>query len=164
MTPDDTISMRTELVDGDLAPISVTRGAYTISTDPARLDLDAIHAYIARSYWAAGRPRAVMARALRHSLNFGVFHGAAQIGLARVITDYATYMYLCDVYILEEHQGAGLGKWLIEVVIAHPALQSVRRWMLATRDAHALYARYGFQPLAAPDRHMERLCPVPWLP
>jgi GNAT superfamily N-acetyltransferase len=151
----------TGLGDGDLAPITQTRGAYSISTDPARLDLDAIHGYISRSYWATGRPRAIMERALRHSLNFGVYHSngesSIQVGLARVVSDYSTYLYLCDVFILEEHQGQGLGKWLLEVVTAHPALQTIRRWMLATRDAHGLYSQYGFAPLAAPDRHMERL-------
>jgi GNAT superfamily N-acetyltransferase len=155
-----------EPVDDDLAPVSFTRGDYTISTDPARLDLDVIHGYIARSYWAAGRPRALMARALRHSLNFGVYyHGkdnAPQVGLARVITDYATYAYFCDVFILEEHQGQGLGKWLIEIVTSYPPLQTVRRWMLATRDAHGLYSQFSFTPLAAPDRHMERIMPHPW--
>lgn len=159
----DTELIDTELIDADLAPINVARGEYTISTDPARLDLDAIHSYLSRSYWATGRPRAVTARALRHSLNFGVYYGDQQIGLARAITDYATYLYLCDVFILEEHQGAGLGQWLIETVLAHPGLQGVRRWMLATRDAHGLYARYGFKPLAAPERQMERLLPMPWL-
>ncbi|HXF61948.1 MAG TPA: GNAT family N-acetyltransferase [Caldilineaceae bacterium] len=148
--------------DANLAPITVTHGPYTISTDPARLDLDAIYGYIRRSYWAAGRPRALMARALRHSLNFGVYHGEQQVGLARVITDYATYVYLCDVFILEEHQGQGLGKWLIEVVATHPALQTARRWTLATRDAHGLYSRYGFTPLADPDSLMERIRPQPW--
>ncbi len=156
--------MNTLIEDADLAPIRESRGDYTISTDPARLDLDMIHAYVHHSYWAAGRPREVMVRALRHSLNFGLYHSDRQVGLARVITDYATFAYLCDVFILEEHRGAGLGKWLIEVVLAHPGLQGVRRWMLATRDAHELYARYGFTPLAAPDRQMERICPVPWLP
>lgn len=148
--------------DADLAPITVTRGEYTISTDPARLDLDVIYGYIYRSYWAAGRPRVLMARALRHSLNFGVYHGAQQVGLARVITDYATYVYLCDVFILEEHQGQGLGKWLIEVVTTHPALQTARRWTLATRDAHGLYSQYGFTPVADPGSLMERIRPQPW--
>ncbi len=159
MTPDPPAA-----ADADLAPITVTRGEYAISTDPARLDLEMIHGYIYQSYWAAGRPREVMARALRHSLNFGLYHGEVQVGLARVITDYAIYAHLCDVFILEDHRGAGLGKWLIEVVLAHPGLQGVRRWTLATRDAHALYARYGFTPLAAPNQQMERICPVPWLP
>jgi GNAT superfamily N-acetyltransferase len=148
--------------EADLAPATYTRGAYTISTDPARLDLDVIHGYIDRSYWAAGRPRDLMARALRHSLNFGVYHGETQVGLGRVITDYTTYAYLCDVFILEEHQGQALGKWLIEVITQYPALATVGRFMLATRDAHGLYTQYGFQPLANPDIQMELLRPPPW--
>jgi GNAT superfamily N-acetyltransferase len=152
--------------DADLAPVSYSRGDYLISTDPAKLDLDAIHSYIDRSYWAAGRPREVLVRALRHSLNFGVYHcteaGERQVGLARLVTDYATYAYLCDVFILEEHQGQGLGKWLIEVVTQYPPLQTVGRWSLATRDAHGLYSQFGFTPLAAPDRFMERVQPQPW--
>jgi GNAT superfamily N-acetyltransferase len=148
----------------DLAPCTYTRGEYTISTDPDRLDLNAIHDYIVQSYWAKGRPREVMARALRQSLNFGLYHGAAQVGLARIVTDYATYVYLCDVYVLEEHRGQGLGKWLVETVVAYPPLQGARRWMLATRDAHGLYAQYGFAPLAKAESHMELVRPAPWVP
>lgn len=141
---------------------SYTRDDYTISTNPARLDVDAIYGYLSRSYWATGRPRAIQEVALRHSLNFGVYHDAphlnrpAQVGLARVITDYATFAYLCDVYILEEHQGNGLGKWLIDTLINDPTLHTVRRFMLATRDAHGLYAQFGFVPPANPEIWMER--------
>jgi GNAT superfamily N-acetyltransferase len=138
-----------------------TRGDYVISTDPARLNLTAIHAYLARSYWATNRPIDVVARSLQHSLCFGVYHGVEQIGLARVITDYATFAYLCDVYILETHQGQGLGKWLISVVTGYPPLQGLRRWSLATRDAHGLYAQYGFSPLSNADRWMEIFTPAP---
>jgi phosphinothricin acetyltransferase len=138
------------------APLATCKDGYTISTDPSRLDVDAIHAYLSRSYWAEGIRAETVAESLRHSLAFGLFDPAGrQVGLARVITDRATYAYLCDVYVLEEHRGRSLGKWLIETVLQHPALHRLRRFMLATRDAHALYAQYGFNPLSSPDRHME---------
>lgn len=125
--------------------------AYEISTDPARLDVDAMHAYLTRSYWSPGIPREIVERAARHSLCFGVYERAtaAQVGLARVVTDHATFAYLCDVYVLEEHRGHGLGKRLMDAVMAHPALTGARRAMLGTRDAHGLYARHGFR--APPD-------------
>jgi GNAT superfamily N-acetyltransferase len=119
---------------------------YEISTDPARLDIDAMHAYLARSYWSPGIPRDTVARAAQNSLCFGVYERATgkQIGLARVVTDHATFAYLCDVYVLEEHRGHGLGKRLMDAVMAHPAVTGSRRVMLGTRDAHGLYARHGF--------------------
>jgi GNAT superfamily N-acetyltransferase len=125
--------------------------AYELSTEQARLDIDAMHAYLARSYWSAGIPRETVERAARHSLCFGVYERAsgAQVGLARVVTDHATFAYLCDVYVLEEHRGHGLGKRLMEAVMAHPAMTGARRAMLGTRDAHGLYARHGFR--APPD-------------
>lgn len=132
-----------------------TRGEYTISTDPARMDIDAIHAYLSRSYWAEGVPRAIVERSLQGSMAFGLFHHDAQVGLARAVTDRATFAYLCDVYVLEDHQGRGLGRWLMDTVMAHPDLQGLRRFTLVTRDAHALYRHVGFGPLAAPERHME---------
>jgi GNAT superfamily N-acetyltransferase len=124
---------------------------YEISTDPARLDIDAIHAYLARSYWSPGIPRDVVERAARNSLCFGLYEqaGGRQVGLARVVTDRATFAYLCDVYVLEEHRGKGLSKWMMREVMAHPALTGARRAMLGTRDAHGLYARFGFR--APPD-------------
>src|SRR5262249_50521733 len=118
-------------------------------------DVAAIHAYLTTSYWSPGIPRMTVEKAVRGSICFGLYQGATQIGLARVITDRATYAYLCDVYILEEHRGQELGKWLMETVVSHPGLQGLRRFTLATRDAHGLYAQYGFQPLAEPARHME---------
>lgn len=127
-----------------------------VSTNPAKLDVNAIHAFLTRAYWCEGIPRDIVERAVRQSLSFGLFDGAAQVGLARVVTDYATFAYLCDVYVLESHRGQGLGKWLIECVMAHPQLQGLRRFNLATRDAHELYAQFGFQPLAKPEAHMER--------
>lgn len=132
------------------------RDNWTISTDPARQNVDTIHAFLASAYWSEQIPRDVVERAVRNSLCFGLFAGEAQIGLARMVTDYATFAYLCDVYVLESHRGHGLGKWLIECVMAHPQLQGLRRFNLVTRDAHGLYASYGFKPLAKPESHMER--------
>lgn len=132
------------------------RDALRITTDPAALDVELIHAYLTRSYWAAGIPLETVRRSIEHSVNFGLFDGDAQIGFARVVTDRATFAYLADVFVLEPYRGRGLSKWLMEAVIAHPELQGLRRWVLATRDAHGLYARYGFTPLAAPERFMER--------
>src|SRR5262245_17031516 len=129
---------------------------WTISTDPARQDVDAIHAFLVRAYWSEQIPRDVVERAVRNSLCFGLFEGEAQIGLARVVTDYATFAYLCDVYVLESHRGHSLGKWLIKCVMAHPLLQGLRRFNLVTHDAHGLYAPHGFKPLTKPENHMER--------
>jgi len=139
--------------------MDTTRSPYLISTDPAKLDVDVIYGYLSRSYWANQRSREVIAKSLQHSLCFGVYENETQVGMARVITDYATYAYLCDVFILEAHQGHGLGKWLMATVMAHPDLQTIRRWTLATRDAHGLYAQFGFTPTIAPDRWMERFDP-----
>jgi GNAT superfamily N-acetyltransferase len=133
------------------------RDPYRITTDAALFDLDAVHAYLTRSYWAAGIPKDVVAKAVAHSLCFGLFDGARQIGLARVVTDRATFAYLCDVYVLEEWRGRGLGTWLIEAVVSHPDLQGLRRLGLVTRDAHGLYERFGFSALAHPPRHMEKV-------
>jgi len=116
-----------------------------IRTEPERLDVDAIHAFLTRSYWAAGVTRERVAKSLDGSLCFGLFDGERQIGFARVITDRVTFGYLCDVYVLEEHRGRGLGKRLIEAVRAHPDLQALRRLLLKTRDAHGLYEQFGFE-------------------
>ncbi len=132
---------------------------YDISTDPARFDLDAIHAYLTESYWSPGIPRETVARAIANSLCFGVFHHGRQVGFARMITDRATFAYLADVYLLEAHRGKGLAKRLMAAIMAHPDLQGLRRMMLATRDAHALYARFGFTPVKLPDRLMEKHVP-----
>jgi GNAT superfamily N-acetyltransferase len=129
---------------------------YTISTEVQKMDVEAIYAYLARSYWAEGRTKSTVEKSIRNSLNFGVFAPeGAQVGFARVITDYATFAYLADVYILEEHRGHGLSKWLMETIMAHPELQGLRRWSLATRDAHGLYAQFGFTPLPKPEIWMQ---------
>lgn len=135
------------------------REEYSISTDPSRLDLDAIHSYLVRAYWCEGIPRQTVERAIANSLCFGLFHGKDQVGFARIITDSATYAYLCDVYVLEDHRGKSLGKWLMECVMAHPALQGLRRFSLATRDAHGLYRQFGFGELTKPESMMEILRP-----
>jgi len=129
--------------------------AYEITSDVGRFDTDAIHAFLSRSYWSPGVPRAVVERAIENSLCFGVLLGTAQVGFGRVITDRATFAYLADVYVLEEHRGKGLSKRLMDAVVAHPDLQGLRRMLLATKDAHTLYAKYGFEPLAAPQWMME---------
>ena len=133
------------------------RGDYTISTNDARLDIQTIHDFISNhSYWGQGRAVEVVQRALDHSLNFGLYLGKQQVGFARVVTDYATFAWVADVFILPEHRGRGLSKWLMEIILAHPQLQGFRRWVLATKDAHSLYGRFGFIPLHRPERWMER--------
>jgi GNAT superfamily N-acetyltransferase len=133
------------------------RGEYTISTDKKRLDFHTIHDFIAnQSYWAQGRSTETMQRALDNSLNFGLYKHNLQIGFARVVTDYATFAWIADVFVLPDYRGRGLSKWLLEVILAHPDLQAFRRWVLATKDAHTLYARFGFIPLHRPERWMER--------
>jgi GNAT superfamily N-acetyltransferase len=132
------------------------RGDYFISTDPKLLDLSVIHDFLSRdSYWAANIPRETQRRALNGSLCFGIYDDGKQIGLARVVTDRATFAWLCDVFVLETYRGRGLSKWLMECVVAHPDLQGLRRFILGTRDAHSLYTRFGFKPLADPTRFLE---------
>ena len=131
------------------------RGAYLVSTDKDRLDLAVVHGFLATSYWAVAVPMEIVERAVAHSLAFGLYEDDQQIGFARVITDYTTFAYLSDVFVLEPWRGKGLGRRMIEVVISHPELQGLRRWMLATRDAHALYRKVGFTSLASPERFME---------
>jgi GNAT superfamily N-acetyltransferase len=132
-----------------------TRGAFRITTDKAALDLDAIHAALVRQYWCEGIPRSLVERAIANSLCFGVFDGAAQIGFGRVISDFATFAYLADVYILESHRGQGLSKWLMECILAHPDLQGLRRFTLVTRDAQGLYSQFGFSVSPNTGRAME---------
>ena len=135
------------------------RGDYVISTDKSRLDLVVIHNFLTNSYWAPGIPIEIVKRSIEHSLALGVYKGDAQIGFARVITDYATFAYIGDVFILEEFRGQGLSKWLMEVIVAHPDLQGLRRWLLLTRDAHGLYKKTGFTEPRAPERYMEKFFP-----
>ena len=129
---------------------------FSISTDKSKLQPEMICDFLSSAYWSNQRPREAILKSLEHSLCFGLYFSDKQIGLARVITDYATFAYLCDVFVIEEYRGRSLGKWLMETVIAYPELTRLRRFMLATRDAHALYEQYGFQGLSAPERWMER--------
>jgi len=129
---------------------------YSISTDSARFDVDLIFRFLTNCYWAEGIPRQVVEKSIENSLCFGVFDADQQVGFARVITDRATYAYVGDVFILESHRGAGLGKRLMQAIMDHPELQGLRRWSLVTRDAHGLYEQFGFTPLANPQRYMER--------
>jgi len=137
------------------AMVVTDAGRFLISTDRAKLDLDVIHRFLTRSYWSEGIPRETIARAIENSLCFGVYNGAEQVGFARVISDFATYAYLADVFILEPYRERGLGKELVATVMAHPELQGLRRWSLGTRDAHGLYAQFGFTALENPSRMME---------
>jgi len=131
------------------------RARFRISTDRSRLDLDLIHGFLTDCYWAKGIPREIVARSIANSLCFGVYEETKQIGFARVISDFATYAYIGDVFVLESYRGQGLGKWLMECIMSHPQLQGLRRWGLVTRDAHGLYAQFGFTPLQSPESHME---------
>jgi GNAT superfamily N-acetyltransferase len=133
------------------------RGEFTISTDPAKLDVPAVHAFLTQSYWAEGIPLPVVERSIQNSLCFGLYEGKDQIGFARVVSDLATYAYLADVYVLEKYRRRGLAKWLMACVQQHPELQGLRRWGLVTRDAHALYEQFGFTRPAKPEGYMEKL-------
>jgi GNAT superfamily N-acetyltransferase len=141
--------------------IETHKDNFTISTDPSRLDMDAVAEMLKRAYWASGRPRENTERAFNNSLVFGVYESNKQIGLARIVTDYGVFAYLCDVFIHEEYRGHGLGKWLIETILSHPDLQGLRRWVLATHDAHGLYSQYGWKLIENPDKWMEILNPFP---
>jgi GNAT superfamily N-acetyltransferase len=134
---------------------SAPTGAPVVDTDPERLDLEVVHGFLAASYWARGIPLEVVRRSLRGSLCFGLYDGERQIGFARVVSDRATFAYLADVFVLESERGRGLARLLMDAIVAHPDLQGLRRWMLATRDAHGLYARYGFTPLPDPEPFMQ---------
>jgi GNAT superfamily N-acetyltransferase len=131
------------------------REQFTISTNPARLDIDAIVDMLSRAYWAIGRPRERTERAIQHSLVFGVYEGDKQVGVARVVTDYSIFAYLCDVFILESYRAHGLGKWLIQTILEHPDLREMRRWLLVTSDAHGLYRQYGFTAIDDPEHWMQ---------
>ena len=134
-----------------------TRGEYTINTAREKLDIKKIHHILStETYWATGRPFEVVEKSFQNSLAFGLYRNDELIGWARVVTDYATFGWIADVLILEEFRGQGLSKWLMETILAHPDLQGFRRWVLATKDAHELYRKFGFRELKIPERWMER--------
>lgn len=139
------------------------QGEYTISTERARIDSAFVHGFLSRSYWAQNIPFEVVRSSIENSLCFGLYEAEKQIGFARVVTDSATFAYLCDVFVLEKYRGRGLSKWLMETILAHPKLQNLRRWMLATKDAHGLYSQFGFTALDAPDVFMQRHAPDVYL-
>ena len=140
------------------ATLELHRDGYTISTDQQKLDVALIHEFLSKeSYWAQGRPIEIVRRSIANSLAFGVYDGNQQVGFARVVTDYATFAWLADVFILPQCRGNGLGKWLVGAIVSHPQLQRLRRWMLATNDAHELYRRFGFREIPEPARLMEIL-------
>lgn len=132
-----------------------SKGDYEISTDPARIDVAMVHQFLTNSYWAKGIPLETVQQSIEKSIPFGVYHGLQLVGFARIISDLATFAYLADVFILSSHRGRGLSRWLMECIVSHPDLQGLRRWMLATQDAHGLYAKFGFTPLKSPESWME---------
>ncbi len=138
------------------------RDGFTVSTEKERLDRGVIHEFLRGSYWARGIPRELVDRSIENSLCFGLYDGDALVGFTRVISDNATFGYLADVFVLESHRGRGLATWFMEVVMAHPDLQGLRRWMLVTADAHRLYRKVGFTPPSRPERIMEKLLPDPY--
>jgi GNAT superfamily N-acetyltransferase len=129
-------------------------GHYEISTDRSRLDIALIHDFLRSSDWAQGIPRAIVEKSIRHSLCFGAFLGLQQVGFARVISDFAAVAHIADVFVVPEHRGRGISKLLMRAILDHPELQGLRRFFLATRDAHGLYAQFGFQPLTHPEQYM----------
>ena len=138
-----------------LPELEKTRDGFVISTDKRRIDLNVVHGFLTHSYWAAGISREVVARSIENSLCFGIYREEQQVGFARVISDYATFAYLADVFVLEAFRGKGLSKFLMQCILEHPSLQGLRRWVLGTRDAHGLYAQFGFRPLQSPEIFME---------
>jgi GNAT superfamily N-acetyltransferase len=139
-------------------------GDILVTTDPARLDLAAIHEFLSGSYWAKGIPREVVERSIHHSICFGAFDGGRQVGFARVITDRATFAYVADVFVVDSHRGRGVGKGIMACITSHPELQNLRLWTLFTRDAHGLYRQHGFREARYPDRLMERRAERPYAP
>jgi GNAT superfamily N-acetyltransferase len=136
--------------------ITVQKDDYLITTDRTKMDIRFIHHFLStETYWSKGIPLDVVQRAIEHSLNFGIFHRNSQVGYARIVSDFATMCYLGDVFIIPDHRGKGLSKWLIEQIRAHPDLKGLRRWILLTRDAHELYKQFGWRTIAHPDRWME---------
>lgn len=139
------------------------KGEYTVRTELSEADLEHIHRRL-EAHWKLGTPLEVIHKAFRNSLCFGIFHGEALVGWARVVTDYAVIAYLADVYVLEAYRGRGLGRWLMECITAYPELQGLRRWLLSTDDSQGLYAKYGFKPLAQAEHFMERFDPDVYKP
>jgi len=136
---------------------------YTISTDKSILDIELIHGFLSeRSYWAQNISREIVERSIENSLCFGVYDGDRQIGFARAVTDYATFAYVADVFVIESHRGRGISKQLMAAIREHPALQGLRRWHLVTTDAHALYRQFGFRELESPQKHMEIVVKDPY--
>ena len=133
------------------------KNGFTISTDKEKLDIDLIHSFLSRTYWAEGISKEIIRRSIEGSLCFGVFENNKQVGFARMITDKATFAYLADVFIVEEYRGRGLSKWLMEVIMSHPDLQNLRRMILVTKDAHGLYEQFGYVPLINVERWMQKL-------
>ena len=136
-----------------------TKNGFIISTEKEKLDIDLIHLFLTRTYWAEGISKEIISRSIEGSLCFGVYENDKQVGFARMITDKATFAYLADVFIIEDYRGRGLSKWLMEVIMSHPDLQGLRRMILATKDAHGLYKQFGFTPLINVDRWMHILDP-----
>jgi N-acetylglutamate synthase-like GNAT family acetyltransferase len=132
-----------------------SQGDYEISTDPARVNVGTVHEFLTNSYWAKGIPLETVQRSIENSISFGVYRGQQQVGFARAISDLATFAYLADVFIVPSFRGRRLSRWLMECIVSHPDLQGLRRWMLATKDAHGLYAKFGFTPIKNPDSWME---------
>jgi GNAT superfamily N-acetyltransferase len=147
-----------------LTPHERQDGDILVTTDPARLDLAAIHEFLSGSYWAKGIPREVVERSIRHSICFGAFDGGRQVGFARVISDRATFAYVADVFVVDSHRGRGVGKRIMACITSHPELQNLRLWTLFTRDAHGLYRQHGFREARYPDRLMERRAERPYAP
>lgn len=135
--------------------MTVAKNQFTITTEKEKFDVEFIHSFLTRSYWAEGISKEVIKRSIEGALCFGLFENDKQIGFARMITDKATFAYLADVFIIEEYRGRGLSKWLMEVIMSHPSLQGLRRMMLATKDAHGLYEKLGFTALNNVDRWMQ---------
>jgi GNAT superfamily N-acetyltransferase len=132
-----------------------SKGDYEISTDPSCVDIEVVHGFLTNSYWANGIPIETVRLSIENSLCFGIYHGKQQVGFARVISDRATFAYLADVFVLPAYRGRGLSRWLMECILGHPDLQGLRRWMLATQDAHGLYTKFGFNGIQSPERWME---------
>jgi GNAT superfamily N-acetyltransferase len=132
-----------------------SKGDFEISTDPARVDVRMVHEFLTKSYWAKGIPIETVQRSIENSICFGVYHGRQQVGFARIISDLATFAYLADVFVLSSYRGRGLSRWLMECIVSHPDLRGLRRWMLATKDAHGLYAKFGFTAIGSPESWME---------